>query len=104
MVLAQRKLHVEQWDPPKNGHDGVRDEERACGRQKAISVPTHAHPKTALDTATCGVIKLPAVSATLPASPVAHLASWSWCFASSYGIVTSREAQDNFSLISDMLP
>lgn len=27
VVLAQRELHVEEWDPPENGHDCVGEKE-----------------------------------------------------------------------------
>lgn len=29
VVLAQRQLHVEEWDAPEDGHDGVGEEERS---------------------------------------------------------------------------
>lgn len=32
MILAQCKLHVEEWDSAENGHDGVGKEEGAWGR------------------------------------------------------------------------
>ena len=44
MVLPQCKLHVEERDPPKNGHDSVGKEERPWGRGKTVSLPAHSCP------------------------------------------------------------
>lgn len=45
MVLAQGELHVEEWDPPKDGHDGVREEEGPCGGRETVLPPAHICPQ-----------------------------------------------------------
>lgn len=45
VVLAQRKLHVEERDPPEDGHDGVREEEGPCGERETILPPAYICPQ-----------------------------------------------------------
>lgn len=63
VVLAQRKLHVKEWDPPKDGHDGVRKEEGPCGRRETVLLPAHRCPQISPLTWRCAHSRLPGLSA-----------------------------------------
>lgn len=63
VVLAQRKLHVKEWDPPKDGHDGVRKEEGPCGRRETVLLPAHSCPQISPLMWRCAQSRLPGLSA-----------------------------------------
>lgn len=48
VVLAQCKLHVKKWDSPKDGHDGIGEEEGTCDRRETILLPAHICPHISL--------------------------------------------------------
>lgn len=63
VVLAQCKLHVKEWDPPKDGHDGVGKEEGPCSRRETGLLPAHSYPQSSPLMWRCAHSRLPGLSA-----------------------------------------